>query len=108
MLLLRHAQSTYLAAHVLMKPTLNQNKITMTYEEDEEFFNNWVLSPEFVDAEITFEGVLQCKNVQLPDQLHSIVLVSPLRRTIQTACLVLENHPMKHELVLRLCPDLIE
>jgi hypothetical protein len=40
-----------------MKPVLTQNKLTMTFKEDEEFFNSWVLSPEFVDAEITWEGV---------------------------------------------------
>jgi hypothetical protein len=40
--------------------------------------------------------------------LHPIVLVSPLRRTIHTACCALATHPQKKDLTLRLLPLLTE
>ena len=37
-------------------------------------------------------------------KLHPKIFVSPFRRTIQTACLMLENHPLKDKVTLFLDP----
>ena len=57
--------------------------------------NSW-LDPSLVDAQLADKGVTQALNSQAKQSLASIeldfVLVSPLRRCIQTAYYLLKDH----------------
>ena len=50
----------------------------------------------------------QCSWIELPADINLTVYVSPLCRTIQTACLLLANHPLKAQITLKLDPLLKE
>lgn len=63
-----------------------------------------MLKPELIDALLSPAGFKECEKVVLPEVIHDIVYVSPLRRTIQTACEVLSRHPSHANKTIRLDP----
>ena len=69
------------------------------------------MQAKFIDDVLTDEGKEMAANT-LPSiqdlTLHGKVFVSPFRRTIQTACHLLKNHPSKASLTLVLQPSAAE
>ena len=69
------------------------------------------MQAKFIDDVLTEEGTEMCANA-LPSiqdlTLHGKVFVSPFRRTIQSACHLLKNHPNKSNLTLILSPGATE
>ena len=70
-----------------------------------------MLKPELIDTRLTELGRNQCIQQQPllnKFDLNTVVLCSPMRRTIETACCLLASHPKKEQLVIRLVPELKE
>ena len=60
-----------------------------------------------MDSRLTDSGIKMAEdglNQIVNEKLHPIVFVSPLRRTVETACNMLKHHPLKNDLTLLLCP----
>jgi len=96
MLALRHGESLLVARYRELMPVFKENKNTLTEHEREVFYMTEMLKPEFVDSPLSKEGREECVNAvkTIPADIHEIIYVSPLRRCIETACLILENHPL--------------
>ena len=100
----RHAESMGNVADQLYK-SLSKDVLDM------EVYFKWQHDPTLHDALLSPKGMTQteCQSARLNGiKLHPTVLVSPLRRTIQTACLLLKSHPQRPDLILKLVPEAIE
>ena len=65
------------------------------------------MQPKYTDSLLTPEGMKQVEMAYtqiMEPKLHPKIFVSPFRRTIQTACLMLKNRPDKAKLTLFLDP----
>jgi hypothetical protein len=111
-LLVRHGQSVANIAHEALaeyysyKPESATKKVEQKAERD-----LLQKSASFIDSDLTEVGLKEAADQQvLVNQfdLHQVVLVSPHKRTIRTACGLLATHPQKDQLVLRLTPMLKE
>ena len=63
--------------------------------------------PQYVDAVLSDKGVTGSEQALTSLEglnFSNIILVSPLRRTIQTACHLLKDHPRKKDFTLKLEP----
>jgi len=67
-------------------------------------------NPEFRDARLSAKGIEQCEEAgtHLNDFEFEHILVSPLRRTIETAYHVLKKHPHFPQMKFHIVPELIE
>ena len=99
-LLLRHANSTYNFAYSEM--------IKNAYTDDD--YKKLRIKKELRDAPLSKLGVQQCEKAQLlANQLKvEYVLVSPLRRALQTAYHTFKNHPNFENIQFILVPKLRE
>ena len=69
------------------------------------------MQAQFIDDVLSQAGEGMCSNAyqNIEDlTLHSKVFVSPFRRTIQSACHLLKNHPNKSSLTLIVSPGATE
>jgi len=79
----------------------------MNKYEYEHFYQQEMLKPELIDSLLTQEGLKQCAEKVSELSAHDFddtVYVSPLRRTIQTACLLVKDHPNRANLKIKLDP----
>jgi Histidine phosphatase superfamily (branch 1) len=104
----RHAESTFIADYHSKQDELTNNEVTLSPYEREKVYVEWAVQPQYVDACLSQLGEAQCLQLKLPSQIYHVVYVSPLRRTVQTACLALQKHPSKASLVIKLEPRLKE
>ena len=79
--------------------------------EKEKKFKETVLSPQFIDDQLTEEGIAKSAQVLetiIDLKIHNKVFVSPFRRTLVSACELLKGHPRKSELSLVIDPMCME
>jgi hypothetical protein len=114
LLLVRHAESEF---NVVIEDYMRANKYDYYASpdplSDEEFAKMISVcgTRGYRDAKITKKGLKQCIAHQTKVnefKLNPQVLVSPHKRTIETAVNMLATHPQKNDLVLKLEPNLKE
>ena len=89
--MMRHSETSYIAEYRLRKKAFEEagkNYDTMTEEERKQHeleFNEHSMQSKFIDDYITEDGIVLCEQALtkiIDTKLHSIVFVSPFRRTI--------------------------
>ena len=71
--------------------------------QHEKEFQHHAMAAEYIDAKLSEKGCTQCAarfSEIAGAKLHGRVFVSPFRRTLQTACELLKDHPEKERLTL--------
>jgi len=88
--LIRHGESLANAANTLAKQNGDTDLFDQRYRED------------LIDPSLTQKGEQQTEKAheQLKSKPITLVLVSPLRRTLQTAQRIFESHPLKPKFVV--------
>ena len=93
--IIRHAQSTYNHAY--------HNLLTYRANPEKDF--------NLIDAPLSEDGILQCNNsvdaIRLTPNVKYVIM-SPLRRCLQTAYLLYKDHPNFNEIQFVIEPDIRE
>lgn len=90
-----------------MESDLTEEEVRIRERE----FVHHCMQAKFIDDQLSAAGHEMCAKAYESIQdlkLHGNVFVSPFRRTIQSACNLLKNHPNKAELTLVLKPGAAE
>ncbi|CAD8140871.1 unnamed protein product [Paramecium octaurelia] len=90
---IRHAESEYNLAQRIAKNSVTEVKLE---EEDQDV----KYSSKYCDAPLTKFGREQCDPTKFEDLRIETVVVSPLKRAVETAVLLFQNHPNKPKFVV--------
>ena len=99
---MRHGETECVAE----KDRLRTQFDALSEDEKQHAHYKQAMVPKYVDAVLSDKGVAGSEqaSTSLEVNFSNIILVSPLRRTIQTACHLLKDHPRKKEFTLKLEP----
>ena len=94
--LIRHAESLYNVGEADLEKELGE-----VYKASERYITH-KYSPEMMDVSITENGVGQCEEARkIMEGKHvDIVIVSPLRRALETCWHIFKDHPSKPQIIV--------